>query len=95
MANPSHNRRWIRLLFGREMSLDHTLALWDQMFVKDFSMDCIDLVCVVIILHDRWERKPHSGMRSDIGTNADAYIARQSLTRITIPRLDVSWVRPK
>ena len=47
--------RWIRLLFGREFSFDHSLELWDWLFAMSPSLDCVDLICVVMLLRIRWK----------------------------------------
>ncbi|KAI9824133.1 MAG: hypothetical protein M1826_007447 [Phylliscum demangeonii] len=47
--------RWIRLLFGREFSLDQLLRLWDLLFAEDPSLELVDLVCVAMLLRVRWQ----------------------------------------
>lgn len=47
--------RWIRLLFGREFSFDNVLELWDWLFTMDASLQCVDLICVAMLLRIRWQ----------------------------------------
>lgn len=47
--------RWIRLIFGREFTFDQTLTIWDALFANDPSLDCLDLVCVSMLLRIRWQ----------------------------------------
>jgi len=47
--------RWIRLLFGREFTFDHVLELWDWMFALDSALECVDLICVAMLLRMRWQ----------------------------------------
>ena len=51
--------RWIRLLFGREFSLDGVLSLWDLLFAEDPALDLIDLVCVSMLVRIRRQRELH------------------------------------
>jgi TBC1 domain family protein 5 len=50
-------RRWIRLLFGREFPYDDLLALWDKLFAEDPDLELIDLICVSMLLRIRWQCK--------------------------------------
>lgn len=54
-----NHRRWVRLLFGREFPFDHVLNMWDRLFAHDAQLDCIDFVCVAMLLRIRWLRKSH------------------------------------
>lgn len=47
--------RWVRLLFGREFSFDQVLSMWDRLFAEDPSADCVDLICLAMILRIRWQ----------------------------------------
>lgn len=47
--------RWIRLLFGREFTFDHVLELWDWTFALDPALECVDLICVAMLLRMRWQ----------------------------------------
>ena len=50
-------RRWIRLLFGRELPFDELLALWDTLLAEDPGLDLVDMVCVAMLLRIRWQRR--------------------------------------
>lgn len=47
--------RWIRLLFGREFSFEQTLEVWDRIFAEDPSGNCVDFICVAMLLRTRWQ----------------------------------------
>lgn len=49
-------RRWIRLLFGREFPFDSLLCLWDTLFAEDVNLDLVDMICVAMLLRIRWQR---------------------------------------
>lgn len=49
------NRRWIRLLFGREFSLDSVFDMWDAMFAIDSTLEIVDMISVAMLLRIRWE----------------------------------------
>lgn len=51
------NRRWIRLLFGREFPFEEVLCLWDIIFAEDPLLDLIEFICVAMLLRIRWQRK--------------------------------------
>ena len=48
------DRRWIRLLFGREFPFEQLLVLWDTIFAFDPTLDLIPLVCVAMLIRIRW-----------------------------------------
>ena len=56
MTTADTSRRWIRLLFTRELPFDGCMALWDCIFAEGVS-DIVDLVCVAMVLRIRWQRK--------------------------------------
>ncbi|XP_039252649.2 TBC1 domain family member 5-like isoform X1 [Styela clava] len=45
--------RWIRLLFGREFSLQDLLVLWDAMFADSSTLDLVDYLFVAMLIHIR------------------------------------------
>ncbi|KAE8842869.1 hypothetical protein HRS9139_02166 [Pyrenophora teres f. teres] len=47
--------RWIRLLFGREFSLDAVFDMWDALFAIDSSLELVDMISVAMLLRIRWE----------------------------------------
>ena len=51
----ARNRRWIRLLFGREFPFDELLDLWDALLAEDPALDLVDMVCVAMLLRIRWQ----------------------------------------
>lgn len=50
-------RRWIRLLFGREFPFEHVVKMWDYIIAEGATAECIDLVCVSMLLRVRWQRQ--------------------------------------
>jgi TBC1 domain family protein 5 len=48
-------RRWIRLLFGREFSLDAVFDMWDALFAIDPSLEIVDMISIAMLLRIRWE----------------------------------------
>ena len=48
-------RRWVRLLFGREFSLDAVFDMWDALFAIDSSLELVDMISVAMLLRIRWE----------------------------------------
>ncbi|RHZ49558.1 hypothetical protein Glove_519g19 [Diversispora epigaea] len=42
--------RWVRLLFGREFTLEKVLILWDGMFAEDPTLRIVDFVCLTMML---------------------------------------------
>lgn len=55
--------RWIRLLFGREFSLQDLLVLWDSIFADSESLDLVDYLFVAMLIHIR-----HHLLNSDYST---------------------------
>lgn len=51
------DRRWIRLLFGREFPADELLVFWDALFAVDSRLELVDYICVAMLLRIRWECK--------------------------------------
>lgn len=47
--------RWVRLLFGREFSLDSVFDMWDALFAIDSSLELVDMISVAMLLRIRWE----------------------------------------
>jgi hypothetical protein len=58
-------RRWIRLLFGREMGLDDLLVLWDVMFADSPQLKLAEYVAVAMLLAIR-DRRMCAQMRMHI-----------------------------
>lgn len=48
-------RRWIRLLFGREFSLDAVFDMWDALFAIDSSLELVDMISIAMLLRIRWD----------------------------------------
>lgn len=48
-------RRWIRLLFGREFSLDAVFDMWDALFAIDSTLEIVDMISIAMLLRIRWE----------------------------------------
>ena len=49
------HRRWIRLLFGREFSLDAVFDVWDALFAIDSTLELVDMISLAMLLRIRWE----------------------------------------
>ncbi|KAI4655045.1 uncharacterized protein J4E79_008110 [Alternaria viburni] len=47
--------RWIRLLFGREFSLDAVFDVWDALFAIDSTLELVDMISLAMLLRIRWE----------------------------------------
>ncbi|EUC40297.1 hypothetical protein COCMIDRAFT_9807 [Bipolaris oryzae ATCC 44560] len=47
--------RWIRLLFGREFSLDAVFDMWDALFAIDSTLELVDMISISMLLRIRWE----------------------------------------
>ncbi|KAH7070500.1 rab-GTPase-TBC domain-containing protein [Paraphoma chrysanthemicola] len=47
--------RWIRLLFGREFSLDAVFDMWDALFAIDSSLELVDMISIAMLLRIRWD----------------------------------------
>lgn len=51
----TEHRRWVRLLFGREFSLDAVFDMWDALFAIDSSLELVDMISIAMLLRIRWE----------------------------------------
>lgn len=49
-------RRWLRLLFTREFSMDDAMTLWDGLFACDPSFELVPWVCVAMLIRIRNHR---------------------------------------
>ena len=47
--------RWIRLLFGREFAFDELLTMWDIIFAEDPTLEIVNQISIVMLLHMRWQ----------------------------------------
>ncbi|KAF1829013.1 RabGAP/TBC [Decorospora gaudefroyi] len=47
--------RWIRLLFGREFTLDAVFDMWDALFAIDCTLELVDMISLAMLLRIRWE----------------------------------------
>ncbi|KAH7402334.1 rab-GTPase-TBC domain-containing protein [Phaeosphaeria sp. MPI-PUGE-AT-0046c] len=47
--------RWIRLLFGREFSLDAVFDMWDALFAIDSTLELVDMISLAMLLRIRWD----------------------------------------
>ncbi|KAF2824797.1 RabGAP/TBC [Ophiobolus disseminans] len=47
--------RWIRLLFGREFSLDAVFDMWDALFAIDSTLEIVDMISIAMLLRIRWD----------------------------------------
>lgn len=47
------NRKWLRLLFGREFHLQDLLILWDAIFAFGRSLKLVDYICVAMLIYIR------------------------------------------
>ncbi|RXM29206.1 TBC1 domain family member 5 [Acipenser ruthenus] len=45
--------RWVRLLFGREFSLQDLLVVWDALFADSITLDLVDYIFVAMLLYIR------------------------------------------
>ncbi|XP_027013228.1 TBC1 domain family member 5 isoform X2 [Tachysurus fulvidraco] len=45
--------RWVRLLFGREFSLQDLLVVWDSLLADSITLDLVDYVFVAMLLYIR------------------------------------------
>ena len=53
----SFTSRWVRLLFGREFTMQDLLVLWDALFADGVSFDLLDYVFLAMLLYLRDARK--------------------------------------
>lgn len=49
------NRRWLRLLFGREFQLLDLLVLWDAIFAESVHFELINYIVVAMLISIREE----------------------------------------
>jgi hypothetical protein len=49
-------RRWLRLIFTRELPFGLALRLWDGVFAEDPGLGLLDFICVAMLLLIRNER---------------------------------------
>ena len=54
------DRRWLRLLFGREFAMQDLLVLWDAIFADGISFDLVDYIFVAMMMFLRETRKSMS-----------------------------------
>jgi hypothetical protein len=52
-----NDRRWVRLLLGREFHLEDVMTLWDAMFAYSTDLRLIDHICVAMLIFIRQHRK--------------------------------------
>jgi hypothetical protein len=45
--------RWLRLLFSREFQMDEVLLLWDGIFAEGSSLELVDWIALVMLIHIR------------------------------------------
>jgi hypothetical protein len=50
------SRRWLRLIFTRELPFGLALRLWDGVFAEDPGLGLLDFICVAMLLLIRNER---------------------------------------
>jgi hypothetical protein len=50
-------RRWLRLIFTRELPFHLASRLWDGIFAEDPGLGIIDFICVAMLLLVRNERE--------------------------------------
>ena len=44
------DRRWIRLIFTRELPFHLAMQLWDGIFAEDPGLGLLDFICVAMLL---------------------------------------------
>jgi hypothetical protein len=54
------SRRWLRLIFTRELPFGLALRLWDGVFAEDPGLALLDFICVAMLLLIRNERTSNS-----------------------------------
>jgi len=52
----SFDRRWIRLLFGREFHLEDVLVIWDALFAYGKRLALVDYVSLAMLTYIRSQR---------------------------------------
>lgn len=50
------NRRWIRVLFGREFPIKDVLILWDALFADSPKLLAVEYYCLAMLLYIRDDR---------------------------------------
>jgi TBC1 domain family protein 5 len=50
-------RRWLRLIFTRELPFPLALRIWDGVFSEDPGLGILDFICVAMLLLIRNERE--------------------------------------
>jgi hypothetical protein len=55
--NQNYFRRWLRLLFGREVNLHDLLILWDAIFGVGENLALTYFIVVAMLVHIRHERE--------------------------------------
>ncbi|KAM5157009.1 TBC1 domain family member 5 isoform 1-T2 [Mantella aurantiaca] len=53
IAPQIYGLRWLRLLFGREFTLQDLLVIWDALFADSITLDLVDHVFVAMLLYIR------------------------------------------
>ncbi|XP_062984590.1 TBC1 domain family member 5 isoform X2 [Elgaria multicarinata webbii] len=53
IAPQIYGLRWVRLLFGREFSLQDLLVVWDALFADSITLDLVDYIFLAMLLYIR------------------------------------------
>ncbi|XP_075443021.1 TBC1 domain family member 5 isoform X2 [Ascaphus truei] len=53
IAPQIYGLRWVRLLFGREFTLQDLLVVWDALFADSITLDLVDYIFVAMMLYIR------------------------------------------
>ncbi|XP_044305320.1 TBC1 domain family member 5 isoform X2 [Varanus komodoensis] len=53
IAPQIYGLRWVRLLFGREFSLQDLLVIWDALFADSITLDLVDYIFLAMLLYIR------------------------------------------
>lgn len=53
IAPPIYGIRWLRLLFGREFSMQDLLVIWDAIFANSLSFDLVDYIFTAMLIFIR------------------------------------------
>ncbi|XP_065665068.1 TBC1 domain family member 5 isoform X4 [Hydra vulgaris] len=85
--------RWVRLLFGREFSLNKLLTLWDALFAEGALLDLVDFVFLAmlinlrgVLLQNDFNRCLFYLMKYPANTDSK-YILKQALSLKNHPRI--------
>lgn len=46
-------RRWLRLLFTRELNMQDAMVLWDGLFACDPTFEIVEWICVAMLIRIR------------------------------------------